>query len=276
MTPRSKTGEHFTDEKSPLVVFDFDHTLYDGDSGGDLIRWLIRRSGWRTAFAAVASPLLAPMIGWMPTRRRGIAGFLWIGTLGLNKRRELDDLIDVYVEKNAPALRARLLPTALKALHRHLEAKDCVLIATGAPPELARAILAFVAHENVPVIGTTTARKFGAVIARHHCHAEEKVRMIRAAGYRGPITKAYSDSTADLPLLRAAAEPVVVNPKARSVARFARELPAGTPILNWGCADRAGDKVKDKPARKSKSKAGALPRERGVAQARRRSARRKR
>lgn len=275
MKPRVKTGEHFTHQHTPLVVFDFDHTLYDGDSGGHLIRWLIRRSAVRTTFAAVASPLLAPMIGWLPTRRRGIAGFLWIGTLGLHRRRDLDDLIDVYVNEHAEQLRARLLPIALKALHRHREAGDLVLIATGAPPELARAILAFVAHEDVPVIGTSTVRRFGAVIADRHCHAGEKVRMIRAAGYGGAITHAYSDSTADLPLLRAASAPVVVNPKARSVERFARELPEGTPILNWGCKDRAGAKVNDQPARKSKSKAGALPRGRGIAEARRRSARRK-
>jgi len=277
MKARVGTGEHFTDAQAPLVVFDFDHTLYDGDSGGHLIRWLIRRSAWRTAFAAVAAPLLGPMIGWLPTRRRGIAGFLWIGTLGLHRRRDLDDLIDVYVDRNAATLRARLLPAALRALHRHREANDRVLIATGAPPELARAILAFVAHEDVPVIGTTTVRRFGAVIARHHCHAAEKVKMIRAAGYRGPITRAYSDSTADLPLLLAASDPVVVNPKAGAIATFARELPAGTPMLNWGCADRAGTTVKDKPSRaKGRATSAASLRDPVAAKARRRSPRRKR
>jgi len=276
MKPRIKTGEHFTDAQTPLVVFDFDHTLYDGDSGGHLIRWLIRRSAWRTAVAAVAAPLLGPMVGWLPTRRRGISGFLWIGTLGLHRRRDLDDLIDVYVDQNATKLRARLLPVALKALHRHLKANDRVVIATGSPPELARAILAFVAHEDVPVIGTTTMRKFGAVIARHHCHAAEKVKMIRAAGYRGPITRAYSDSTADMPLLRAASDPVVVNPKAGAMATFARELPAGTPMLNWGCADRAGTRVKDRPSRRTKPKSVASPLDLGSDKGRRRSARRKR
>jgi len=43
--------------------------------------------------------------------------------------------------------------------------------------------------------------------------------------------------------LQAAVRPVVVNPKAGSVAMFRKVLPAGTPILNWGCADRAGDPV---------------------------------
>lgn len=247
MRVRNRTDEHPADAETPLVVFDFDHTLYDGDSGGHLIQWLIRRSAWRTGLAAIAAPVLGPMIAWLPTRRRGIAGFLWIGTLGLQRRRELDDLIDVYVERHSAELRARLLPTALKVLHRHRENDDRVLIATGAPPELARAILAFVAHEDVPVIGTLTRRKFGAVIASRHCHAEEKMRMIRAAGHGGPIIRAYSDSTADLPLLRAAEQPIVVNPKRDALPRFARELPPGTPMLNWGCADRAGDAVSAEP-----------------------------
>ena len=36
---------------APLVVFDFDHTLYDGDSGGHLFRWLVMRAWWRRVLA---------------------------------------------------------------------------------------------------------------------------------------------------------------------------------------------------------------------------------
>ena len=39
------------------------------------------------------------------------------------------------------------------------------------------------------------------------------------------------------------AAPVVVNPKAERVEMFRKVLPAGTPILNWGCVDRAGEPV---------------------------------
>ncbi len=66
--------------------------------------------------------------------------------------------------------------------------------------------------------------------------------MLRERGY-GDIDIAYSDSTADLPLLRAAQAPVVVNPKHSRVAYFRRVLPAGTRILNWGCADRGGERA---------------------------------
>ena len=52
--------------------------------------------------------------------------------------------------------------------------------------------------------------------------------------------KLASDSTADLPLLKAAKAPVVVNPKHSRVEFFGKVLPAGTPILNWGCKERGG------------------------------------
>ncbi len=227
---------------APTVVFDFDHTLYDGDSGAHLFRWLIVRAWWRVLLALLIAPLAGPMVAFLPTRRRGISAFVWVGTIGLHRRRDLDELIDRYVDRHVAQLKARLLPVALDVLHHHRERGDRVVIATGAPPELARAILAFVAHEDVPVIGTQVGPRLGAVIAKRHCHHREKVRMLREQGYTD-IETAYSDSSADMPLLQAARSPVVVNPKHDAVDDFRRTLPPGTPILNWGCKDRGGDPV---------------------------------
>ena len=228
---------------APLVVFDFDHTLYDGDSGGHLFTWLVRRAWWRTLLALLIAPVFGPMIAFLPTRRYGIGAFVWVGTIGFHRARDLDALIDRYVALHGEAIRTRLLPMALEVLHRHRACGDRVVIATGAPPELARAILAFVAHEDVPVVGTEVGPRLGAVGAKRHCHHAMKMAMLHEAGFTGDIAVAYSDSRADLPLLRAARRPVVVNPKAGAVAVFRRELPLGTPMLNWGCADRAGDSV---------------------------------
>ncbi|GHA85837.1 haloacid dehalogenase-like hydrolase [Cognatilysobacter bugurensis] len=228
---------------APLIVFDFDHTLYDGDSGGDLVSWLVRRTWWRTLLALLIAPVAGPMIAFLPTRRRGVGAFIWAGTVGLHRRRDLDELIDRYVVLHDAQLRERLLPVALAVLHRHREGGDRVVVATGAPPELARAILAFVAHEDVPVVGTAVGPRLFGVMATRHCHHEMKMTMLREAGFTGEIAAAYSDSSADMPLLRAARRPVVVNPKHAKVDDFRRELPAGTPILNWGCADRGGDPV---------------------------------
>ena len=228
---------------APLVVFDFDHTLYDGDSGSHLFKWLIQRAWWRQLLALIAALVAGPMVAFLPTRRAGISVFVWIGTVGLHRRRDLDALIDAYVATHVDAIKARLLPIALEVFRAHREAGDRVVVATGAPPELARAILAFVAHEDVPVVGTLVGPKFGAVGAIRHCHHAMKMTMLRDAGFTQPVAIAYTDSSADLPLLQAATRPVVVNPKAGSVDMFRKVLPAGTPILNWGCPGRAGDPV---------------------------------
>ncbi len=216
----------------PLVVFDFDHTLYRGDSGAHMFEWMIRRSRWRVLAAWLASPVLGLLILLLPTRRIGISGFVWIATVGLG-RGDFDARIAHYVERNAEVLRKRLLPLALERLHAHREAGDSVVIATGAPPGLARRILAFVAHENVPVVGTLVGRHLGAVTASRHCHAEGKLVMLREAGFTQPIARCYTDSTADLPLLRASAHPVVVNPKPKAIETFRRELGADVEILDW-------------------------------------------
>ncbi|MGY0610860.1 MULTISPECIES: haloacid dehalogenase-like hydrolase [unclassified Luteimonas] len=229
-------------DDAPLIVFDFDHTLYDGDSGSHLFAWLIKRTWWRRLLALLLAPVFGPMVAFLPTRRMGISGFVWAGTVGFHRVPELDALIDAYVANHVEDIRGRLLPVALEVFHAHRERGDRVVVATGAPPELARAILSFVAHEDVPVVGTLAGPRFGAVVAARHCHNEEKMRMLRELGW-GDIDAAYSDSWADLPLLLGARRPVVVNPKQGSIERFRRALPPGTPILNWGCPGRGGEPV---------------------------------
>ncbi|MEN5207032.1 haloacid dehalogenase-like hydrolase [Stenotrophomonas terrae] len=227
-------------DDAQLVVFDFDHTLYDGDSGSHLFAWLIKRNPLRLLAAILATPLLGPLVALLPTRRFGISGYVWIATFGLHQAREFNKVIDQYVLRHEPQIRQHLLPHALQVFAAHRRAGDRVIVATGAPPELARAILAFVAEQGVPVIGSEVGPRLGAMGATRHCHNEEKMRMLRERGY-GDIAIAYSDSTADLPLLQAAKAPVVVNPKHSRVAYFGKVLPAGTPILNWGCPGRGGE-----------------------------------
>ena len=50
-------------DDAPLVVFDFDHTLYDGDSGSHLFAWLIKRNPLRLLAALIATPLRHEFFG---------------------------------------------------------------------------------------------------------------------------------------------------------------------------------------------------------------------
>ncbi|MDR2872085.1 MAG: haloacid dehalogenase-like hydrolase [Xanthomonadaceae bacterium] len=224
---------------APLVVFDFDNTLYDGDSGSHLFAWLLKRNPMRIAAALAATPLLGLLVAMLSTRRLGISGYVWIATFGLHRVRDFNEWVNRYVALHQDDIQRRLLPVALEVLAKHRAAGDRVIVATGAPPELAKAILAFVAHQDIPVIGSQVGACWGAITATRHCHNREKMRMLRERGY-GDIAVAYSDSVADLPLLKAAKMPVVVNPKASSIKVFRRELPADTPMLNWGCSERGG------------------------------------
>jgi phosphatidylglycerophosphatase C len=65
--------------------------------------------------------------------------------------------------------------------------------------------------------------------------------MLRERGY-GDIDIAYSDSTADLPLLLAAKAPGG-EPEAGPGGVLPPRAAGGTRILNWGCVDRGGDKA---------------------------------
>jgi len=225
---------------SRTVVFDFDHTLYNGDSGQHLITWLIGRNWWRILLALLIAPVFAPMIACLPTRRRGLSAFAWTGTLGItDPQLGLTPMLQRYFSEQAASLRTRLLPPALSVLQQHLDASERVIVATGAPPALAQGILALAGHSDLAVIGTEVGPCLGGMIITRHCHFEEKIRILRESGCT-EIDVAYSDSTADLPLLKAAQQPVVVNPKRARIHLFQRVLPEGTPILNWGCPQRGG------------------------------------
>ena len=227
---------------SQVVVFDFDHTLYDGDSLSHLLRWLIGRSVCRSALALLATPFLAPFVYLLRTRHTAIRAYIWIATVQFRMVFDLNQAVNAFVSAQQARIRRRLLLQGLGRLTAHCQAGDDVVIATGAPVELAQAILALVGRSDLAVIGTQLHFHRWRLCALRHCHHRKKVTMLTEAGFR-PIAFAYSDSVADLPLLKAARQPVVVNPKKTQIPAFVRHLPAGTPILNWGCRHRGGQRT---------------------------------
>jgi len=216
-----------------LVVFDFDGTMFRGDSGYAMVVWMLRRNILRLVVALALSPIAVPLLLSVATRKLGISVFLWIATFASPARGDAEALVARYVEANVDSLRKRVFPQAVETLDAHRGRGDTVVVATGAADGLARAILRLVDCAEVPVVGSLSKAELGGRVIAQHCHAENKVRMLRAAGFDAPIARAYSDSANDLPLLRAAREPMVVNPNARGAATFRRELGTQVPILDW-------------------------------------------
>jgi hypothetical protein len=117
-------------------------TPYDGDSGTHLFASLIKRNPLRMLAALLVTPIAGPMVAMLPTRRAGISVYVWIGSFGLHRARDFNKVIDAYVLRNQAQMRAAAAPQALEVFAAHRAKGDRVVVATGAPPELARAILA--------------------------------------------------------------------------------------------------------------------------------------
>lgn len=215
-----------------LVVFDFDNTIYAGDSGTELVTWLLSQNWWRVIAASLISPAIAPLWLCAHTRRRAISTYLWIGTVGV-PGVDMSTNIDRYVATELGRLRTRLRPQGMDALAAHRDAGDQVVVVTGAPWELVRTVLGSDASDPIRVVGSTSRRFMGGLILDRHCYAVQKLAMLYDAGHTAPIVIAYSDSTIDLPILTHAGKPILVNPRASHIAVFRRTLGAEIEIRNW-------------------------------------------
>jgi len=224
--------EHAGPPSRPIALFDFDHTLIRHDSFAAFAGRLLRRDWWRVAAAAGLSPLLAPLLPLRRTRGVPVLALLWLATLGLDPER-LDRHVEAHVARLAADPDALVHREGLARLREHQRAGHRVVIATGALEGLARSICDALALDELEIVGSTLRPWAGGMTAREHCFGERKVAMLRARGFPPPWPYVYTDSAADLPLLRHAGEGFLVNPTRRALARALRELPAPPVVLRW-------------------------------------------
>jgi HAD superfamily hydrolase (TIGR01490 family) len=132
------------------------------------------------------------------------------------------------------AVAARAFPAARWLLDQHLSAGDFCVVVSAAPQELVEAVVARLgAHRAVGTRGQVEDGRFTGELDGGFCYGAGKIARLRAEV--GPVdlgaAAAYADSASDLPLLRACARPVAVNPD-RRLRRAAAA--AGWPVLRFG------------------------------------------
>ena len=215
---------------TPIAVFDLDGTLLAGDSTAAWVLMLLFSSWLRCSVAAIALPVCLFLIWFPASRRVGASVLLWIVTVGYDQNALLES-IEAFVKRFEQGGRGiHWRNDGLRAMDRHLAAGDRVLVVTAAPVWLAKRLLG----SRSRVLGSTLERCWGGWIIGHHCHGNEKCRMLEQNGYGTAWDYAYTDSYDDAPLLAAAGKQgFIVNARPGVVAKLRALGPARISELRW-------------------------------------------
>ncbi len=215
------------------VVFDLDGTLVAGDSFGAFLRSLLTRQPLRLAAALLTAPVWLPALRLRRTRVPAERWLVWLAAAGLDAGA-FAAAARSFAGEHAGAAGGRTAAAAVARLREHLDRGDRVVVATACALPLAAEVCRVAGVGDVELGASDLHRtRWGPPARTVAARGEEKVRALRAAGVPLPVDHAYSDSVSDLPLLRAARAPHVVDPTPRDLARLRRELGADVDVLRW-------------------------------------------
>lgn len=213
------------------ILFDLDKTIIDHDT---VTRFLLRRIGTNSArllLALLMIPAIAVLIA-SKQRTRTSSLLLWIGTVSIT-RGSFEDAVDRYLDSLDPT--ARLFPEAVTAVKAHLDQGDEVIVVTASAQQIAERICRTL-DSRITVVGSTLERRFGGLVSVEHCYGEHKVSMLKERRLSSGVTRAYSDSASDLPMLQIAEAITGVNMDdiTRRKIRGAVGAAAPTEFVEWG------------------------------------------
>ena len=214
-----------------VVLFDFDGVLMRGDAFSRFVQSRFRRSGWRMLLAVIALPLLLPFYTIRALRMRIIGVFVHISLLGTSQPR-----FELLVREFAGELVGKpriFIRDGISAMRRHVVEGDRVIIVTGCEVNLVRAIFDAIGLPDLEIIASQLrAGRLGMRKQMHNFGAAKPVQIV-AYGISEPWDLAYSDSANDIPMLKRAAEAVLVNADARTSLRVSRALGHEVRQVKW-------------------------------------------
>jgi HAD superfamily hydrolase (TIGR01490 family) len=214
-----------------LAVFDLDRTLVRGSSLARLARSLAEARLLRR------KDLAAHLVRDAVFAARGLGpeaiDRLRISLLQAAAGVEQAPLLEI-VERVGPRIAAQVFTGARWLLERHLADGHDVVVLSSSPQELVASVAACL-DPSITAVGTVAEVVDGAytgLLAAPFCHGVGKLaRLEQELGWRDlGRAVAYADSASDLPVLRACAAPVAVNPD-RGLRAAA--VDAGWPILHF-------------------------------------------
>ncbi len=203
------------------AFFDLDHTLLPHDTQALFCNFVLQREGWRRIWLLWFLPCL-PWAGAKILSLRTMKR-LYLGYLVGMRRETLEAYVEEFVKTD---FAAALHPELLEEIARH-RSEGRVLVLNSASPEFY--LHAIGKHLGFDYVIGTKVEMFSrqpwlpAIIGPNN-KEEEKIIAMRKRGIIPESTEslpdswAYSDSSADLPLLQLAEHPVMVHPSPRLAA----------------------------------------------------------
>ena len=211
-----------------VVLFDFDGVLIHGDAFYLFMRERYRRAPWRGLLALLCIPLLLLQLPF--SRRLPVRTLVRIALLGLGEQR---------YQAAANAFAATLVQRSrqfcrdgLQTLRRHQAAGDRVIVVTGCEHALVSGILQQLGLANLEVLASQLRRGWLGMRPRWHNVGRRKVEKLAQHGLTA-WQVAYGDSIYDAPMLKLAAEAVLVNGTPTLCKKIEKALGRAVTRVEW-------------------------------------------
>lgn len=206
------------------VLFDFDHTLINKDSVGEFIFFSFRESRARFALLILMNlPLMVLSVSkrtlWWRNKLVYRCATAGLGSAGF------DALLQRYFAHFHNGLGGKAYADGIEKLKHHQAQGHDIYVVSGAFGWMVEALCEQLLIDNVTVVGSTND---------FYCYGANKVVKLDQLGIRQKhqYLVGYSDSKADIPMLRMCHESYVVNPKPRCQQAFQNAIPEAQ-VLNW-------------------------------------------
>jgi phosphatidylglycerophosphatase C len=214
-----------------VVLFDFDGVIVRNDSFETFVRESISGARWRVLLALPMLPFLVLLWPTLFGRKLIARTFVRAATFGWGDagyRRRIAEYGRAYARRPGVFLRDGVI-----ALRRHVAAGDKVYVVTGCEHSLAEAILGEVKLDGVDLVASRMRGGWFGLRVLSYNYGKAKVARLAALGSVAPWACVYSDSLADLPMLRGGEEAVLVNASEKIAKKAARVLKQRLRVVHW-------------------------------------------
>jgi phosphatidylglycerophosphatase C len=219
-------------DKREIVVFDFDGTLVSKDTGYEFNKWLIQKSILRTVLMLAFLPIVGLLITNSCSRTFGLNIGCYIATAF--QKKSLFKLRAQFIQYYFSVAGAVAYSKGLDEMSNHQKRGRSVLIISGCPHWLLHGAVKYLGIVDATIIGSRSKVAYGALLVQKHCYRKNKLEMSKDLGAEySHWVVGYSDSKADIPMLRACVTKVLVNVAPRKIGQFKQHLSEPIEVREW-------------------------------------------